>query len=166
MSSLEILIPKFDVVSVTRSTRGRFPGQKAPKGVTGLVWSTWTSNAGFNTKKLSILSAEGEITFTTQTCVEIVGSLPDYPHLKKSYNAHVEKHYVPVICTLEKSFDFDGSISMNNSVCVKYLGVNTKRWIKQHAICLEDLQYMYENQHDKVFSLNVEPWVLKKHSIL
>ena len=66
---MERLEPKIDVVSVNKNTRGKFPGPKAKKDTIGLVWSTWVSNSQWGTEKLSILTPQGEVVFTTRCCV-------------------------------------------------------------------------------------------------
>ena len=159
-----ILRPKFDMVFVKRTSRGKFPGAKAAKGTAGLVWSTWVSNSNFSTKKLSILDDSGDISFTTFSCVEKIGTIVESENLQKIYDDHVEKHFVPVFCILNEEFTLKEK-DAPKSVSVKYLGQSKKRWIKKHCICMKDLKYMHDNQHQRVFSLRIEPWVLKRHGM-
>lgn len=153
------------MVTVVRSSRGKFPGPKATKGTTGLVWSTWISNSNFSTKKLSILDSAGEISFTTFSCVEKIGTIESSSDLQKIYDSHVEKHFIPVFCILSEKFTLEEK-DLPKSVRIKYLGQTRKRWVKKHCVCMRDLQYMHDNQNEKVFSLKIEPWVLKRHGMI
>ena len=97
---MTMLRPKFDIVNVTKTSRGKFPGQKALKGTTGIVWSTWMSNGNFGTTKMSILDRNGEISFTTNACAPKIGTIDSFPDLQKIYDRHVEKYFVPTAVSL------------------------------------------------------------------
>ena len=161
---MTILRPKFDIVTVTKTSRGKFPGQKALKGTIGIVWSTWVSNGNFGTTKMSILDRNGEISFTTNACATKIGTIDSFPDLQKIYDRHVEKYFVPIVCILSDKFSLRESEHVK-SVKLQYLGRPQSVYVKKHCICMKDLQYMHDNQKEKVFSLKIEAWVLERHGI-
>lgn len=156
---MPIFDPKIDVVLVERNTRGKFPGPKAKKTTVGLVWSTWTSNSQWGTLKLSLLTSQGEVVFTTQSCVSKIGVFEDFKDLVNAYEKHVEKNYIPIFVT-KPNFKSEKFIKM----CV--LGTEHVIDLRKNNIAKSDLAYMLQNPDENAHSVRIEPWVLKKWKII
>lgn len=156
---MERLEPKIDVVSVNKNTRGKFPGPKAKKDTIGLVWSTWVSNSQWGTEKLSILTPQGEVVFTTRSCVSKIGVFEDSKEIVSAYESHVEKDYIPIFVT-KVIFRSDKFIKM------RVLGTDRVIDLRKNNIAKSDLTYMSQNPGDNAYSVRVEPWVLERFKII
>ena len=156
---MERLEPKTDIVLVERSTRGKFPGLKAKKSTVGLVWSTWVANSQWGTEKLSLLTAEGEVVFTTRSCVSKIGVFKDFKELVIAYEKHVEKDYIPIFVT-KVIFRSDKFIKM------RVLGTQRVIDLRKNNIAKSDLTYMLQNPDENAYSVRIEPWVLKRFRII
>ena len=168
MSSLaNRLKTKLDVVLVERATRGKFPGPKAKKETIGLVWSTWVSNSVWRTEKLSLLTAEGEVCFTTRSCISKIGTFEDFEDVKLAYEKHVEENFIPIFCMPAcDGADFSRSLNWDLSWPIKILGFSKIYFIYSANIAKQDLAYMLKNPDDPVFSIRLEPWILEKFKII
>ena len=154
---------KTDIVRVSRKTRGRFPGPKAPLEMTGIVWSKWNSKNQYSTPKLSILSSDGEIYFTTATCVEHVGSIKDtqWSDLLEAYRKYVDEVFVPIFCikTSELYVDKTGN---NYWFYGKHVGKKERKSFNFSSIHPDDAKYIIDNPGESVYSIRVEPWLIEK----
>jgi hypothetical protein len=161
MQSLKAhLEPKIDVVLVEKNTRGRFPGPRAKKDTIGLVWSTWVSNSTWGTQKVSLLSESGSISFSTMKCLSKIGTFKEFKNLVVAYDKYVEKEYIPVFASAEAS-PRDKSL-----VSLKILGFDTIVHTNRSTIKKEDLLYILNNPDKQTYSVQIEPWVLKKWNII
>ena len=154
-----LLDPKIDVVIVERNTRGKFPGPKAKKATVGLVWSTWTSNSQWGTLKLSLLTPQGEVVFTTRSCVSKIGVFEDFKDLVSAYEKHVEEDYIPIFVT-KPTFRSEKFIKM------RVLGTEHVIDLRKNNIAKSDLTYMLQNPDENAYSVRIEPWVLKRFRII
>jgi len=154
------LEPKIDVVIVEKNTRGKFPGPKAKKGTVGLVWSTWVSNTTWATQKISILSESSEILFTTKKCSSTIGTFEEFENLVDAYNKHVEKEYIPVFASAEILPKIEYSIRL------KILGFDITIDANRSTIEKSDMSYILNNPNKQMYSVRIEPWVLKKWNII
>jgi hypothetical protein len=162
MSSYEIK-PKQTVVEVIKSTRGRFPGERAPSGTIGIVWSSWVSNSTWGTSKLSVLSKPGSIYFTTKKCVKILGPITDFPEMSVVIKQHADEYFLPVFVQVK---DMNVQIQLNKkSLRVTYLGKPGINFIPLSSIHPDDVSFIVKNPDEEVYSTRVEPWVLESHGI-
>jgi len=154
------LEPKIDVVLVEKNTRGKFPGPKAKKGTIGLIWSTWVSNSTWGTQKVSLLSESGSISFSTMKCLSKIGTFKEFKNLVDAYDKYVEKEYIPVFASA-KALLRDKSL-----VSLKILGFDTIVHTNRSTIKKEDILYILNNPDKQTYSVQIEPWVLKKWNII
>ena len=164
--SFYVIKPKQTVVKVIRSTRGKFPGERSPKGTLGVVWSSWVANSAWGTEKMSILDADGNVTFTTKKCTEVVGEISEHPLIEASYRRHADEHFLPVFVQIK-----DVSIKLikentKQSFRVKYLGRSNFSFIPLSSVHPDDANYIIKNPEEQVYSLRAEPWVLRKHGVM
>ena len=186
------LRPKIDVVLVERTTRGKFPGPKAKKETVGLVWSSWISNSEWRTEKLSLLTFQGEVCFTTRSCISKIGTFADFKDVKSAYEKYVEENFIPIFCTLclpayhsgiplqvgdfqERAlgnplhdFGLSGITSedLPDSFVIKVIGFQGTFRISADCIAKKDFEEIVKNPEAAVYSINVEPWVLKRRNII
>lgn len=155
------LKPKIDVVLVEKKTRGKFPGKKAPAETLGLVWSKWTSNPQWGTEKISILTAESNIYFTTAKCVSRVGTIIDWPDFLEAYKNYAELDFVPVfgfVKSLEKEKEF---------LTVRFLSNSHFVTVPSSCVHFEDLDEILNcESEEKFFCLRIEPWFLKRAGLI
>ena len=160
---------KLDVVLVERATRGKFPGPKAKKETIGLVWSSWLSNSKWRTEKLSLLTAKGEVCFTTRSCISKIGTFEDFEDVKSAYEKYVEENFIPIFCMPARDVD-EGDVARSRnwelSWPIKILGFSKIYFIYSANIAKKDLDYMLKNPDDPVFSIRIEPWILEKFKII
>ncbi len=156
---MERLEPKIDIVLVERNTRGKFPGPKAKKATVGLVWSTWVANSQWGTEKLSLLTPQGEVVFTTRSCVSKIGVFEDFKELVSAYEKYVEEDYIPIFVT-KVIFRSEKFIKM------RVLGTEHTIDLRKNNIAKSDLTYMLQNPDENAYSVRIEPWVLKRFRII
>jgi hypothetical protein len=160
--SLYELRTKFDVVMVTRKSKGSFPGPSSPKGTLGLVWSQWISNEKFGSYKLSLLDKSGDLTFTTFKCIEKLGEITLFEDLVQAYIKHADQHFVPIFCHIGDR----ASIARVNRIWVRPLSKNKNYSLLISAIHPEDLKELITDTDQSFFCLRLEPWVLKKWDLI
>jgi hypothetical protein len=159
---------KLDVVLVERATRGKFPGPKAKKETIGLVWSSWLSHPQWRTEKLSLLTTQGEVCFTTRSCISKIGTFEDFEDVKSAYEKYVEENFIPIFCMPVRTVGLDVPRSRNWELSwpIKILGFSKIYFIYSANIAKKDLDYMLKNPDDPVFSIRIEPWILEKFKII
>lgn len=162
MKSLN-LKQKIDVVIVTRRSRGKFPGKIAAPGTVGLVWSRWCSNFEHNAYKISILTSEGEILFTTEKCVEKVGDISMFENLYLAYKDYADKNYIPIVVKARQKY-----ISDTNNICleIKFMSKNKFVPAKYNVIHPEDRKIITKDLVEDFYYFRLEEWFLKKHEII
>ena len=172
------LRPKIDVVLVERTTRGKFPGPKAKKETVGLVWSSWISNSEWRTEKLSLLTFQGEVCFTTRSCISKIGTFADFKDVKSAYEKYVEENFIPIFCTLclpayhsgiplhDCSLSGITSEDLPDSFVIKVIGFQGTFRISADCIAKKDFEEIVKNPEAAVYSITVEPWVLKRRNII
>ena len=159
------LKPKVDVVIVERKTRGRFPGEKAPAGTSGLVWSRWVSNSKWGTEKISLLTGEGRILFTTSRCVTRAGNITEFPALMDAYKKHAEQDFVPVFGFVENNAREHNVKS--EFLIVKFLSKDRVTSEPSSCVHNEDLDEIFNSSsEEKFFCMRIEPWFLEKAGML
>lgn len=162
-----VLKPKVDVVIVERKTRGKFPGEKATKGTVGLVWSRWTSNSVYGTEKISLLSKEARVLFTTSRCVSKVGTIVDFPDLVDAYKEYAELEFVPVFGFVKKSSIEDLLSNKPEFLLIKFLSRETAQAVPTSCIHFEDLdEIVNSKEKEKFFCMRIETWLLKRSGLL
>ena len=165
---------KVDVVLVERKTRGKFPGKKAPKGTRGLVWSRWVSNGVYSTEKISILSEESKIFFTTVKCTRKVGSIIDFPTLLDAYKRYAESNFIPVFGFFYRDTRIDragrehrrvfcSTTRKDEYLNIKFLSRDRITSVPASCIHFEDLEEMFSSK-ERVgfFCMRIESWFLKR----
>jgi len=156
-----VLKPKVDVVMVTKKTRGKFPGEKAPVGTLGLVWSSWTSNSMFHTQKISLLTATGKVLFTTAKCTDLVGDITKFDDLYEAYKKYAELNFVPIFGFVRKPE------SKSEFIIVKFLSRDRIMTVPTSCVHYEDLDEIFESKkQDNFYCLRIEPWFLKARDLL
>ena len=160
---------KSDVVVINRKSRGKFPGEIAKSGTIGVVWSKWLSNSLYQTQKISILTEDNEIKFTTVSCSEPIGKISDFPDLEKTMEKHCDDNFIPIFCFLKTGFI---NLQMSKIEKREYIQVQLlfdKRVITVPTSCIhfKDLKEVYAlSSKEKFFCIRVEPWFLEKRKII
>lgn len=156
-----VLKPKVDVVIVERKTRGKFPGEKAPAGTLGLVWSRWVSNSQWATEKISLLTEDGSILFTTARCATKTGNITQFPTLVEAYKKYAAEDFVPVFGFVQKQETY------NNFLIIKFLSKDRVTSVPASCIHFEDLDEIVNSDlTEKFFCMRIETWFLEKAGIL
>ena len=154
---------KIDVVIVSRRSRGKFPGKIAAPGTVGLVWSRWCSRFERDLYKISILTSEGEILFTTEKCVESVGDISMFENLYLAYKDYADKNYIPVVVKARLKYHSD---TLSSCIEIKFMSKNKFVPIKYNAIHPEDKKIITKDFIEDFYCFRIEEWFLKKHEII
>lgn len=160
-----VLRPKVDVVIVEKKTRGKFPGEKAPAGTVGLVWSRWVSNSQWATEKISLLTESGNIFFTTARCASRTGNITDFPKLMEAYKQYAEAEFVPAFGFVKKPAQ--ELQHQAQFLIVKFISKDRMTSVPTSCIHYEDLDEIFNsNSEENFFCMRIEPWFLEKAGIL
>ena len=159
------LRPKIDVVVVEKKTRGKFPGEKAPAGTVGLVWSRWVSNSQWATEKISLLTESGNVLFTTARCASRTGNITDFPKLMEAYKQYAEEEFVPAFGLVKKPAQEHQQKAQ--FLIVKFISKDHMTSVPTSCIYYEDLEEIFNsNSEENFFCMRIEPWFLEKAGIL
>ena len=181
---IKILIPRKTFVIVKKVSRGRFPGRKSEVGETGVVWSRW--NSKFGTEKISILSKDLTISFTSSACVSIVEVIEDEDAFEDMYIRWAEANHIPIVIQVvdirliqpdiqkkqaknNKKYKHPGAINIQKAKTVKCKSLAGKELYLKQSYCHPlDWSNMIEGifEGKKVFCIRVEPWILEKNNII
>jgi hypothetical protein len=160
-----VLRPKVDVVIVEKKTRGKFPGEKAPAGTVGLVWSRWVSNSQWATEKISLLTESGNVLFTTARCASRAGNITDFPKLMEAYKQYAEEEFVPAFGLVKKPAQEHQQKA--RLLIVKFISKDHMTSVPTSCIHYEDLEEIFNsNSEENFFCMRIEPWFLEKAGIL
>ena len=170
------IIPKLSVVHVDRKTRGRFPGEKAPAGTTGLVWTSWFG-AGFGTHKISLITTDLKLYFTTASCVSVLGFSDSVEGFNTVRSEWASKHFIPIVlqvvdvkisAPVKKGKSLNDTVEENKQY-VRYQTLNKKSIYVKKAYCHPDdwssLMTGIE-KGERAFCIRLEPWILEKAEII
>lgn len=148
---MELRFYRGKIVTVNKTSRGKFPISVAEAGDRGIVITTWFSSMG--TGKLTILKEDGSTRGTTLSCVSIDEKQPEskneislWDRVKK---AHDVKNSIPVIVVClnagKKAYRVK---SLNNRVFFYKHGGNVT------------------HKKGDCFTLNIPIWLARKEGIL
>jgi len=160
-----VLRPKVDVVIVEKKTRGKFPGEKAPAGTVGLVWSRWVSNSQWTIEKISLLTESGNVFFTTARCASKTGNITDFPKLMEAYKQYAEAEFVPAFGFVKKPAQEHQQQAQ--FLIVKFISKDRMTSVPTFCIHYEDLDEIFNSSSEEnFFCMRIEPWFLEKAGIL
>ena len=182
----EEFISKVSVVRVDKKSRGRFPGDQAPVGIVGLVWSSWRGGT-YGTHKVSLVTKDLKLYFTTASCASIIGKSSEINDFTDVRERWADKNFIPIILEVEdvrlsgaslkdKSLmkiveiaKDDGMWGRDKVDYIKCKSLTQQRlWVRESCCHPKDWKNMLKNILDgkKVFCVRLEPWVLEKVDII
>ena len=173
------IIPRKSIVLVKKKSRGKFPGRMSAVGESGIVWSRWYSK-NHNTEKISILSSDLKLSFTSAACVTIVENTNNLEEFKDMHERWADENYLPVVVQVidvrlsvpildSKTKKNPGLINIEKAKYVKCKTLSGKALYVKKSYCHPiDWQLMIKglNQDEVAFCIRLEPWILEKNNII
>ena len=176
----KLLVPRKSIVLVKKKSRGRFPGKKSEVGEKGIVWSRWYSK-NYGTEKISILTNDLSVSFTSVSCVLVVDEPEDVELFKDIHERWADKNYLPVVVqvadirlpvtSLSSSISKKppGLLNIEKARHIKCKTLSGKElYIKKSYCHPADWENMIKglNQNESAFCIRLEPWILEKNNII
>ena len=156
-----------DIVKVTRKTRGKFMGEKAPKGdAEYYVIGTWVSSYG--SVKLSLINSTGDEYFTTRSCTEVISRTEIAPVTwSNSLTAWMDKTYVPIIAMTCGSYGKRGiaKSKTGESILVKPTR-GEQFWVHKRHCHPDDWVILEKITKEQGVSIRIPGWLAKKNGVL
>ena len=175
-SKQQEIVAKLSIVKVDRKSRGRFPGERAPVGTMGLVWTSWFGS-GYGTHKISLITKDLKLYFTTASCVSVVGTADEVEGFDSVRSDWASEHFMPVVLT---AVDMKISAPLEKGKNLRSIVERDKQYVRCHTLCKKTIfvKKVYCHPDDwqglmsglqkgeRVFCLRLEPWILEKAGLI